>query len=188
MIGLAVEAARSVLLPCSATIVVAAVLLALAGAGRARVVAATTVGLVVGAFVAAGWAPAVPAVVVGLGLAGGAVATRWAPRGPAPAGALVAGVAAGLLWQPCVGVRLGDTLTTAITRPWAALLPLAVYVVVLALPGVVTAWLVRPAREALATRVGGAAATLLVGLGALVVVGLGDDVTGALFRWSSAIS
>lgn len=191
---LALEAAGSLLLPCSATLVVPGVLVAILGRGRLDSTVALVVGLVGGSIAAVLWGLAPPDVVTGLALAAGGLAVaRWGtatsprPRALAAGGALVGGLAAGALWKPCVGEHLGTALTTGVRDPWSGVVPLAVYLLVLSVPVMVVGmlaattrgqrWLGRPA--VVATTV------VVVALGAAVVIGLGDDVTGALFRWST---
>lgn len=187
MIALLGEAVGALWLPCSATVVVPAVVLAVAGRGRWAVTAAAAAGLVVGAFVAVAWAPPVPPVVVGIALAAGAVgAARRRAAPTSTLGGALAGLAAGSLWQPCVGAALGDALTTALTSPWAALVPIGAYVAVLTLPGAAATALLRVGGgRATSTVLPVGAAVAGLALAVLVAVGLGDDVTGALFRWST---
>lgn len=201
---LAVEAGASIVLPCSATIIVPTAVVALLGRGRTGVVVAVLGGAVVGALGVLGLVPTVPDVIVGLVFAGGSLTVlreaRQDPPGPAtgagasrwrgaagPLGAAAAGVASGVLWMPCVGAELGTLLTAGVRDPWPAAAPLALFVLVLCLPVVVLAALVRtgPGRRLLDGWPLMALGVVALALGMAVVVGFGDDVTGALFRWST---
>lgn len=193
LLALVVEAGGAIALPCSATIVVTAILVALLGRGRAWTTAGLVLGTIVGAVVAVTWGWIPPDVVVGVALAIGGGVVAWTSRAattgmvvPA-AGAALAGASAGWLWQPCVGEHLGTVLNVGIRDPWAAVVPLAAFVAVLVLPAVLVSVAARSARvrgwldgAALVTT-----AVLVVGLGLAVTVGFGDDLTAALFRWST---
>lgn len=195
-LALMAEATGAIVVPCSATIVVTGVLLAPLTRGRTSGLVALVTGTALGAVVAVawGWVPAAP--VIGLAMVGGGLlAARSGPPGDvravaAAVGTGMAGAAAGWLWQPCVGEHLGVVLTTAVRRPWWAVLALVAYVVVLVVPALVVGMLARSPR--LATRLGRGARTaamlVVVALGLAVVVGLGDELTAALFRWSTGLA
>lgn len=191
--ALVAEAGGAIVLPCSATIVVTAILVALLGRGRAWTTVGLVGGTIAGAVVAVTWGWVPPDVVVGVALATGGGAVAWRSRAtgtgrvvPA-AGAALAGAAAGWLWQPCVGEQLGTVLNAGVRDPWSAVVPLAAFVFVLVLPAVLVSVAARSPRVRgwldglpVATTT-----VLVVGLGLAVTIGFGDDLTAALFRWST---
>ena len=107
----------------------------------------------------------------------------------AGAGGAAVGVAAGLIWQPCVGPALGNVLSRLPDDPVGQLLPFAGYIVGLLLAVVALAALphLHPtvARRLGAVPVRVAAALPLVALAAVLVTGSHTQVIGALVRISS---
>jgi cytochrome c biogenesis protein CcdA len=188
-VGLIAEAATSILLPCSLAIVVPAVLLAVATAGRWPPVGAASIGLALGAWEHVGPWPGLAAAVAGtVGLAAWAalLAARSRPA-PAALAAAVAGASAATVWIPCVGSHLGDALGTAARDPLAGLVPVAAYVLVLTLPGVAVArvtrwWASRGGRRQRIAVV--SAGVLGLGYSVLVITGAATQVAGTLARWS----
>lgn len=190
---LVVEAGGAIVLPCSATIVVTAILVALLGRGRAWTTVGLVVGTIIGAVIAVTWGWVPPDVAVGVALAAGGGVVAWRSRADGVgravpgAGAALAGAAAGWLWQPCVGEQLGTVLNAGVRDPWSAVVPLSAFVFVLVLPAVLVSVVARSSRvRAWLDGVPWAATlVLVVGLGLAVTVGFGDDLTAALFRWST---
>ncbi|MEO2105446.1 MAG: hypothetical protein ABGZ36_07360 [Actinomycetota bacterium] len=105
------------------------------------------------------------------------------------AGGAAVGVAAGLIWQPCVGPALGTVLSRLPDDPVGQLLPFAGYIAGLLLAVVALAALPH-LHPAVARRLGAvpvrvAAALPLVALAVVLVTGSHTQVIGALVRISS---
>lgn len=195
------EGIRNLALPCTLALVIPTLVAILVGRLRSLVAA----GLVVGAGVAA-WAQATGAISVGRGvvvqivmavaLAGAFLAiyltaddSGRSPSVPhnvaAVGGSLVVGGLTSLLWEPCVGRLLGQTLTAAPTDPAGTFLPMLLFVTGALLP----VWLLAALRAAagttkltvVASRVGSAAAIVLV---LVIGAGLWREVVSTLVRLS----
>lgn len=182
MIPALIEGITQSLLPCSWTLLLPAVALGLA-TRRATAFATFTGGVVVAAWIAAtGWYVA-PVWLAGIALLSGAALWWW--TGPAPLPSALVGVGAGWAWRPCVGPELGDVLTTAQTDPWAALVPLGLFLIGVVGVGLLGGWgvsrFVGESRSASTTRAGSVVAGIL---GLTMVLGLYSDIASVLARWS----
>lgn len=141
MIPAFVEGLRSSVLPCSLTLIVPIVAVAVASRKRPVVaVAVATIGAIVAMWArAAGLAPGgrwVGAILALLTLAVVVVWWRWPGLSPGP-GLLIAfvpGAIAGWLWQPCVGTVLGGILESAGERTAASVFSMGSYAVGVLVP------------------------------------------------------
>ncbi len=138
-----------------------------------------------------GWTGVILALIALLGLT-----VQWLTRGgsgrrarmAAGLGGLLIGVAAGLLWRPCVGPALGVLLTAAPRGPGGQLLPLLVYMAGLLAIALLVAMLplVNPALGGLVrtTPARVVAITPLVMLSVVLATGQYDRIIGALVQLS----
>lgn len=195
------EGVESITLLCSLVVLVPGLVLALTGArGRGWLVAGFVAGTATMMWARAGglwtldadgparwWIAGAIVLVYGLVLSAPPV-LRVAPAVGAVVGG-AAGAVAGWLWQPCVGENLADALNRAESDRVAGLLGLHAYVLGLSIPLLVVAALPHawPATSRAlhhrAVRTG--AAVVAGGYGLTVAVGRYDDITEALFRFSS---
>lgn len=188
------EGVRAAIEPCSLALIVpglATTLLAVPRGPLAAVAFAVTAWL-------AAWGQATVLLQVGSGPLVGVVLAGVAGLGTwglwrsdtwAAPGAMGIGLAAGLLWQPCVGPQLGAILTRAADKPLEVLLPMGLYMLgLLALLGVAAAVPAVDDRitSGLSTVPVQVAATVpLAVLVAVLATGQYEQIIGALVRASS---
>lgn len=185
MISAFFEGITQSLLPCSWTLLLPAIALGMA-TRRATVITFYIAGVVATVWIAASGALTAPLWLAGLSLLGGAAA--WWRTGPNWIASLLVGIGAGWAWRPCVGTELGNALTTALTDPWAAFLPLAFFLVgvtgVGLLIGAAIGRLVGESRKPAANRAGSLVASIL---GLTMVLGVYSSIASVLARWSTEL-
>lgn len=188
-IGLFAEGIVSLALPCTWVLVVPPILATVAGEARRSVAVAATGGLVAAVMVrAASFGVLPPELTVPAGavmaLAFGVIRLRprWAPAAASVVAALGASI-----WQPCVGLHLGEVLNTGIDHPVRAAVTIVPFAagVALAVPAAVFAVGLAGDRFRQPASIGSAIGGFL--LGVAVLVGLHESVVGDLARVSAEL-
>lgn len=125
-----VEGMGDILLPCAAAIVVPGLLVAVAGRQYGRgsaVVFAASVGVGLWMRASGLFTSSPQPLLVGLGFLVAAAAFLRGHRSTALIGSVITGAMAAWMWQPCVGIHLGEALTTATRDAAGAFVPLMAY-------------------------------------------------------------
>jgi cytochrome c biogenesis protein CcdA len=182
------EGVEAIVLPCSWTLLVPAVVAVGVALGRRMVVVGTIGGLVLGLMTrAAGIGLPVPlegpvaGVLLGAGLLLICRSQRWAG-----AGGSITGVAAASMWQPCVGARLGSILSLA--SPLEAASQMIPYALGVTIPVVAVGLMAEFVPRTSTGWVSRIAAILGVVLVLVVVTGWHHPVVGILARWSVGLA
>ncbi len=185
--GLFSEGVASMALPCSWTLAVPPVLAVLAGRGRRSVAIAALVGVVVGMMIRAtghGVLEGGSAVAAGIAVVAAFVALWRGKRWLSPIGALAISWTVASVWQPCVGLHLGEVLNSGIDHPVRAAVSMISYAVGVNVSLPAVQFIIELAPAPVRARFAGAAAALGGALGGALILGVHASVIALFARWS----